>query len=56
MEDIGRRGAFIGFGNKLLFADLYGGWSEPVVRLFRRMQDKVRNKLTKRQYMYENEV
>ena len=34
--------------------DLFGGWSEPVVRLFRRMQDKVRNKLTKRQY--ENEV
>jgi hypothetical protein len=33
--------------------DLYGGWSEPVVWLFRRMQDKVRNKLTKRQY--ENE-
>ena len=29
------------------------GWSEPVVRLFRRMQDKVRNKLRKRQY--ENE-
>ena len=29
----------------LLFA-AYGGWSEPVVRLFRRMQDKVRNKLT----------
>jgi hypothetical protein len=31
-----------------------GGWSEPVVRLFRRIQDKVRNKLTQRQY--ENEV
>jgi hypothetical protein len=31
-----------------------GRASRPVVRLFRRMQDKVRNKLTKRQY--ENEV
>ena len=30
-----------------------GGWSEPVVRLFRRMKDKVRNKLTKRQYEHE---
>jgi len=38
----------------MLFFETYGGWSEPVVRLFRRMQDKVRNKLTKRQY--ENEV
>ena len=31
----------------------YNGWSEPVVRLFRRMKDKVRNKLTKRQYEHE---
>ena len=110
MEDIGRRGAFVGFGNTapgtradvfglaqrgvkgtvaaggsgnfsprtgagyvaykkpdyahalsrsdtdllMLLFETYGGWSEPVVRLFRRMQDKVRNKLTKRQY--ENEV
>ena len=109
MEDIGRRGAFVGFGNTapgtradvfglaqrgvpsrallppgvvatfrpapapatsdaykkpdyahalsrsdtdllMLLFETYGGWSEPVVRLFRRMQDKVRNKLTKRQY------
>ena len=110
VEDIGRRGAFVGFGNTapptradifgleqrgvkgtvaaggsgnfcpstgtgyvaykkpdyahalsrsdtdllMLLFETYGGWSEPVVRLFRRMQDKVRNKLTKRQY--ENEV
>ena len=33
----------------MLLFETYGGWSEPVVRLFRRMQDKVRNKLTKRQ-------
>jgi len=41
----------------MLLFETYGGWraSEPVVRLFRRMQDKVRNKLTKRQ-LYENEV
>ena len=38
----------------LLFETLYGGWSEPVVRLFRRIKDKVRNKLTQRQC--ENEV
>jgi hypothetical protein len=38
----------------MLLFETYGGWSEPVVRLFRRMQDKVRNKLRKRQY--ENEV
>ena len=38
----------------MLLFETFGGWSEPVVRLFRRMQDKVRNKLTKRQY--ENEV
>ena len=38
----------------MLLFETYGGWSEPVVRLFRRMHDKVRNKLTKRQY--ENEV
>jgi hypothetical protein len=38
----------------LLYFETYGGWSEPVMRLFRRMQDKVRNKLTQRQY--ENEV
>ena len=38
----------------MLLSETYGGWSEPVLRLFRRMQDKVRNKLTKRQY--ENEV
>ena len=38
----------------MLLFETYGGWSESVVRLFRRMQDKVRNKLTKRQY--ENEV
>ena len=37
----------------MLLFETYGGWSEPVVRLFRRMQDTVRNKLTKRQY--ENE-
>jgi len=113
VEDIGRRGAFVGFGNTapgtradvfglaqrgvkgtvaagvvatfrpapapatshtrsrttpiyahalsrsdtdllMLLFETYGGWSEPVVRLFRRMQDTVRNKLTKRQY--ENEV
>ena len=29
----------------ILLFETYGGWSEPVVRLFRRMQDKVRNKL-----------
>ena len=29
----------------MLLFETYGGWSEPVVRLFRRMQDKVRNKL-----------
>jgi len=34
----------------MLLFETYGGWSEPVVRLFRWMQDKVRNKLTKRQY------
>ena len=38
----------------MLLFETFGGWSERVVRLFRRMQDKVRNKLTKRQY--ENEV
>ena len=41
----------------MLLFETFGGWSEPVVRLFslfRRMQDKVRNKLTQRQY--ENEV
>ena len=43
----------------MLLFETFGGWSEPVVRSaaplgFRRMQDKVRNKLTKRQY--ENEV
>jgi len=33
----------------MLLFETYGGWSEPVVRLFRRMKDKVmRNKLTKR--------
>ena len=36
----------------LLFETL-GGWSEPVVRLFRRMKDKVRNKLTKQQIEHE---
>jgi hypothetical protein len=110
VEDIGRRGAFVGFGNTapgtradvfglaqrgvkgavaaggsgnfsprtgagyvaykkpdyahalsrsdtdllMLLFETYGGWSEPVVRLFRWMQDTVWNKLTKRQY--ENEV
>ena len=38
----------------MLLFETYGGWSEPVVRLFRWMQDTVWNKLTKRQY--ENEV
>ena len=28
----------------MLLFETYGGWSESVVRLFRRMQDKVRNK------------
>jgi hypothetical protein len=37
----------------MLLFETYGGWSEPVVRLFRRMQDKLRNKLTKRQYEKE---
>ena len=37
----------------MLLFETYGGWSEPVVRLFRRMQDKVQNKLTKRQYEKE---
>ena len=37
----------------MLLFETFGGWSEPVVRLFRRMQDKVRNKLTKRQYEKE---
>jgi hypothetical protein len=37
----------------MLLFETYGGWSEPVVRLFRRIQDKVRNKLTKRQYEKE---
>ena len=52
-------GAYAGWGLAvsdllMLLFETYGGWSEPVVRLFRRMQDTVRNKLTKRQY--ENEV
>ena len=34
----------------MLLFETYGGWSEPVVRFFRRMKDKVRNKLTQRQY------
>ena len=37
----------------MFFFDTLGGWSEPVVWLFRRMKDKVRNKLTKRQYKHE---
>ena len=40
----------------MLLFETYGGWSEPVVRLFRRMQDKVRNKLTKRQYEERSEL
>ena len=34
----------------MLLFETFGGWSEPVVRLFRRMQDKVRGKLSQREY------
>ena len=57
VQEAGLRPRAVALGHGLADAalrDLRGGWSEPVVRLFRRMQDKVRNKLTKRQY--ENEV
>ena len=30
----------------MLLFETYGGWSEPVVRLFRRMKDTVRHQLT----------
>ena len=30
--------------------ETFGGWSPPVVRLFKKMRDKVQNRLSKRQY------
>ena len=59
VQEAGLRPRAVALGHTdllMLLFETYGGWraSEPVVRLFRRMQDKVRNKLTKRQY--ENEV
>ena len=39
---------------QMLLFETFGGWSEPVVKLFKKMRDKVQNKLTKKQY--EDEV
>ena len=38
----------------MLLFETFGGWSPPVVALFKKMRDKVQNKLTKKQY--EDEV
>ena len=46
-------GEYIALVVLMFLFETLGGWSEPVVRLFRRMKDKVRNKLTKRQYEHE---
>ena len=34
----------------MLLFETFGGWSPPVVALFKKMRDKVQNKLTKKQY------
>ena len=34
--------------------ETFGGWSPPAVRLFKKMRDKVQNRLSKKQY--EDEV
>ena len=34
----------------MLLFETFGGWSEPVVKLFKKMRDKVQNKLSKKQY------
>ena len=34
----------------MLLFETFGGWSVPVVRLFNKMRDKVRDKLSKKQY------
>ena len=39
---------------QMLLFETFGGWSPPVVALFKKMRDKVQNKLTKKQY--EDEV
>ena len=38
----------------LLLFETFGGWSAPVTKLFKKMRDKVQNKLSKKQY--EDEV
>ena len=35
---------------QILLFETFGGWSVPVVRLFNKMRDKVRDKLSKKQY------
>ena len=35
---------------QMLLFETLGGWSVPVVRLFNKMRDKVRDKLSKKQY------
>ena len=35
---------------QMLLFETFGGWSMPVVRLFNKMRDKVRDKLSKKQY------
>ena len=35
---------------QMLLFETFGGWSVPVVRLFNKMRDKVRDKLSKKQY------
>ena len=39
---------------QMLLFETFGGWSAPVVKLFKKMRDKVQNKLSKKQY--EDEV
>ena len=39
---------------QMLLFETFGGWSAPVTALFKKMRDKVQNKLTKKQY--EDEV
>ena len=39
---------------QMLLFETFGGWSAPVTALFKKMRDKVQNKLSKKQY--EDEV
>ena len=39
---------------QMLLFETFGGWSAPVTKLFKKMRDKVQNKLSKKQY--EDEV